>query len=191
MPVAFVSGTATVGLADVATHRMGLVNIPELDSASHLKAMLPELEWASAGSMTALQYADLARVTAASLEISDELDAHQWLIRAVDPAALVKAFSAPLVGMEKTRSSLGLVLDDTDAALRKLSGDATAKASRTVKVVNTFALPAYSTADPPRDWQKLVTFGVIRRCSIGAKALAFHGNRHSHKVYFMNLRLSV
>ena len=44
MPVAFVSGTATVGLADVATHRMGLVSIPELDSASHLKAMLPELE---------------------------------------------------------------------------------------------------------------------------------------------------
>ena len=67
MPITFVYGGAVVPLPDVATHAMALVQMPPMDTASQLRAILPELEWQSAGTMTTLQYADLARITAASL----------------------------------------------------------------------------------------------------------------------------
>ena len=49
MPITFVYGGAVVPLPDVATHTMALVQMPPMDTASQLRAILPELEWQSAG----------------------------------------------------------------------------------------------------------------------------------------------
>ena len=103
-------------IADLAAHRMALVSIPPLDTASQLQALVPELEWQAAGAMSALQYADLARVTGAAIRLHIETDARSWMGHAVDPAQMANAYcTAALAGMEKTRSTLGRSLDAADA----------------------------------------------------------------------------
>ena len=42
-----------VPVGDIGTHGMGLVHFPTTLTASQLQAKLPELEWQSAGTMTA------------------------------------------------------------------------------------------------------------------------------------------
>ena len=173
MPISFTYGGVSVAIADIANHRMALVSIPPLDTASQLQALLPELEWQAAGAMSAIQYADLARVTGAAMTLHSEIDARSWIGHAVDPAHMANAYStAALAGMEKARSKLGRSLDAADTELRKAAGDATKDAARDTRLAHTFALPA-AGARPPPAWQNLVSYGLLRTSSIGIKALAW------------------
>ena len=89
---------------------------------------------------------------------------------AVDPAHMASAYcTAALAGMDKTRSTLGRSLDAADTELRKAAGDATKDAACDTRLTHTFALPP-AGARPPPAWQNLVTYGLIRTCSIGVKA---------------------
>ena len=70
-------------------------------------------------------------------------------------------------------SSMGRFLDEAQAATRTLPAD---KAAAPLRLVDTFAIPANpapATADAPPAWQLLVTMGVIQRCAIKTKALAW------------------
>ena len=98
----------------VLTHHMGYVAVTTSNPASQLRAMLPELEWQDAGTMSALQYADLARVSAAAITTHSEMRTRAWLKYGVTPAHLCKSLTAPLEGLEKTASHLGSIIEDVD-----------------------------------------------------------------------------
>ena len=55
----FVVANALVNDSDVARHKLGDAFVPAA-TASQLKAMMPELEWKTAGELTSVQYAELA-----------------------------------------------------------------------------------------------------------------------------------
>lgn len=106
--------------------------------------------------MSAIQYADLARVTGAAMQLNSEIDPRPWMSHAVDPAHMASAYcTAALAGMDKTRSTLGRSLDAADTELRKAAGDATKDAACDTRLTHTFALPA-AGARPPPAWQNVV-----------------------------------
>ena len=148
------------------------MHFPTSLTASQLKAKLPELEWQAAGTMSAVQYADMAAVTLRTAEIHGDVWARPWLLHGFNPAALAAVISAPLEGMDKTASPLGKYLDEVEAAARRLPTDKMRKL--VVGTADTFALPAAVTGEhAPPPWQLKVTMGVIHACSIGARALAW------------------
>ena len=63
------------------------VAVTASNPCSQLKAMLPELEWQEAATMNLLQYADLARVSAAALKAYSEINTRAWLRYGVLPGS--------------------------------------------------------------------------------------------------------
>ena len=168
----FLAGSTVVGDDDKTQHKGALVwlgNAASTTAAPQLKAMCQELGWVDAGSLSALQYADLARVTACTLSPHAAADGKPWLKNMVKPRKLSAAGQKTMGSLENTARPFGSLLEDMEQAYALLTAADTAIGALDD---NSFIELEYSDTAPPA-WQKKITYGMLGRSEIGFKTLAW------------------